>query len=94
MNSYKLKYTDRVTAIADLIEKSVIDENNNYINGTQGVVEIGLITLEEGTYDEDFNEITPAVYADGYHYDIMTSDVITFDSEISVQNPKHKFSGH
>lgn len=37
MNSYKLKYTDRVTAIADLIEKSVIDENNNYINGTQGV---------------------------------------------------------
>ena len=92
MNIYKLVYTDKETAIADLIAKGVIDEQG-YTNATQAVVDIGKIVQTDATYDEQGNEITPAIYADGYHYDVMTSDEIVFESEIQVTSPKHSFAG-
>ena len=95
MNIYKLKYTDKETAIADFITKDLIDAENNYKEGIQAVVEIGLIVLTEGTYDENFNEITAPIFADGYHYDIMSIQDIDFGSnEIVVNNPKHNFAGY
>ena len=81
MNIYKLKYTDKETAIANLIAKNVIDEEGNYINGTQAVVEIGLITIDE-------------VVIDGYHYDVMSEQEIEFENKIEVNNPKHTFAGY
>lgn len=95
MNIYKLKYTDKETAIADFIAKDLIDSENNYKEGIQAIVEIGLIVLTEVTYDEDFNEITAPIFADGYHYDIMSIQDIDFGSnEIVVNNPKHNFAGY
>ena len=44
MNIYKLHYTDKATADADLLAKGVyevIDGENIYTNGTQAVVYIG-----------------------------------------------------
>ena len=98
----KLKYTDKETAIADLLAKKVYIEIENldkeitlaYGQGIQAVVEIGLIVLENGTYDADFNEITAPVYADGYHYDVMSENEIKFDNSIEVKNPKHTFAGY
>jgi hypothetical protein len=81
MNISKLKYTDKETAIADLIAKNVIDKEGNYINGTQAVVEIGLITIDE-------------VVIDGYHYDVMSEQEIEFENKIEVNNPKHTFAGY
>ena len=55
----------------------------------------GLIVLENGTYDADFKEITAPVYADGYHYDVMSENKINFGkAEILVNNPKHTFAGY
>lgn len=94
---YKLKYTDRETAIADLISKGVYQEIEgelSYSEGIHAVVEIGLVVLTDGTYDEQGNEITPPVYADGYHYDIMAEKEIDFGAnEITPNNPKHTFAG-
>lgn len=77
---YKLKYTDKETAIADLLLKEVYiqtDESLSFGIGIQAIVEIGLI---EGV--------------DGYHYDIMSENTIDFgDNEIIVNNPKHSFWG-
>lgn len=101
MNIYKLKYTDKENAIADLLAKKVYVEVENlnkeitlaYGQGIQAVVEIGLIVLENGTYDADFNEITAPVYADGYHFDVMSEKEIDFGkNEIQVNNPKHIFA--
>ncbi len=97
---YKLKYTDKETAIADLLAKKVYVEVENldkeitlqYGQGIQAIVEIGLIVLENGTYDADFNEITAPVYADGYHYDVMSEKEIEFTNVIVVKNPKHTFA--
>ena len=96
----KLKYTDKETAIADLLAKKVYVEVENldkeitlaYGQGIQAIVEIGLIVLENGTYDADFNEITAPVYADGYHYDVMSENEIKFTNAIEVNNPKHIFA--
>jgi len=101
MYIYKLKYTDKETAIADLLAKKVYVEVENlnkeitlsYGQGIQAIVEIGLIVLENGTYDDKFNVITEPVYADGYHYDVMSENKIDFGSnEIQVKTPKHIFA--
>ena len=65
---YKLKYTDRETAIADLIAKGVYQEINeelSYGNGIQAVVEVGLLIDQEATFDEQGNLLTEPTYRDG-----------------------------
>lgn len=97
---YKLNYTDKEIAIKDFIKKGVFIEVENidkeivlsYGKGIQAVVEIGKIVLENGTYDADFKEITTPVFADGYAYDIMSDNVIVFESEIFPKNSKHGFA--
>ena len=94
VNIYKLKYADKETAIADLIAKGVINENYEYLNGTQAVVEIGLITDQEATFDEQGNLLTEPTYIEGYHFDIMSDNEIDFgDNEIFPNNSKHSFAG-
>jgi len=96
----KLKYTDKETAIADLLAKGVYKEVENlnkeiilsYGQGIQAIVEIGKIVLENGTYDSEFNEITAPIFADGYHYDVMSEKEIEFTNVIVVTNPKHTFA--
>ena len=94
---YKLKYPDRETALSDLITKGVYKEIEGeliYGEGVHAVVEVGLIINEEATFDEQGNLLTEPTYRDGYHFDIMTDNVIDFgESEIFPNNPKHTFAG-
>lgn len=103
MYIYKLKYSDKETAIADLLAKGVYVESEqvteqdteqvlSYGQGIQAIVEIGLIVLTNGTYDADFKEITAPIYADGYHFDVMSEKEIEFTNVIVVKNPKHTFA--
>jgi len=95
MNVYKLKYQNKESAVIDLKLKQIIDDEDNYINGTQAIVEIGKIILEQGTYDENLNEITPPIFAEGYHFDVMSIQEIDFGTnKIIVNNPKHSFAGY
>ena len=91
MNIYKLQYKDKETAMADLLAKGVYvetEEGLSYGSGIQAVVEIGIICLNQPT------EETPPIFADGYHYDIMSEQEIVFKNEIVVNNPKHSFAGY
>jgi len=102
MNIYKLKYTNKQAALIDLKAKNVyveqiVDDQTEltYGEGIQAVVEIGLIVLTHRTYDNEGNEITAPVYADGYHYDVMCIQDIDFGSaKIEPTNPKHAFAGY
>lgn len=97
MRIYKLKYTDKETAIADLISKEIyqeIDGGLSYGNGIHAVVEVGLIIDQEGTFDEQGNLLAEPTYRDCYHFDIMAEKEIDFgDNEIFPNNPKHTFAG-
>ena len=94
---YKLKYTDKETAIADLIAKGVFQEIEGemlYADGIDAVVEVGLIIDQEATFDEQGNLLSEPTYRDGYHFDIMTDIEINFgENEIFPDNPKHTFAG-
>lgn len=101
MNIYKLKYTDKETAIADLLAKGVyvevVFEEETYLEygeGIESVVEIGKIIKVPGTYDVNFNVITPPIYYDGYAYDVMCIQEIVFESEIFPVDCKHSFMGY
>lgn len=92
---YKLKYTNKETAVADLKAKGVYNEDLSFSNGIHAIVEVGKVILTDGTYDEQGNEITAPVYADGYHYDIMSEIEIDFGvNRIFPNNPKHEFAGY
>ena len=97
MKICKLKYTDRETAIADLISKGVYQEIEGemiYADGIDAVVEVGLIISEEATFDEQGNMLTEPTYRDGYHFDIMSEIEIDFgENEIFPNSPKHTFAG-
>jgi intein/homing endonuclease len=88
MNIIKLKYTDKQTAITDLLAKSVyveIDSELVYGEGVHAIVELGKIVL---------SEVEP-IFADGYHYDIMIEQEVDFaENAIIVNNPKHNFAGY
>jgi hypothetical protein len=94
MYIYKLKYNDRATVITDLIAKGVIDTNENNTSITQSVVELGVLILDYGTYDSNYNVITAPTYADGYHFDIMVNNAIDFGTaRVTPTNVKHAFLG-
>ncbi len=93
-NIYKLTYTDKATAVADLTAKGILVESTFqeetslvYGEGVAAVVEIGLIMLDPNT--------DPPIYADGYHYDVMSDNEYDFGSNlVEPKNPKHAFAGH
>ena len=97
MQIYKLQYPNKETALADLIAKGVYIESDNelsYGQGIHAIVEIGLIVDKEGTFDDEGNVLTDPIYFNGYHYDVMSENIITFENEIEVNNPKHSFAGY
>jgi hypothetical protein len=95
MKISKLKYTNKETAISDLLDKGVyvkqtIDEQEvlTFGEGIHAIVELGKIVINQPT-----EEIKP-IFADGYHYDVMSEQEIDFkENEIIVNNPKHGFLG-
>ena len=94
---YKLNYTDKETAIADLIAKGVYietEEGLSYGQGIQAIVEIGKVIQTQGTYDDEGNVITEPIYYNGYAYDVMSEQDIVFESEIFPKNSKHGFAGY
>ena len=101
MNIYKLKYTTKATAMKDLLKKGVYVETTfndvtslTYGTGIHAVVEIGQIVLTPAVI-EDMQVITEATYLDGYHFDVMSEQSISFGkAEIEVNNPKHEFAGY
>ena len=95
---YKLKYTDKETGIADLIAKGVYQEIEGemiYADGIDAVVEVGLITDQEATFDEHGNLLTEPTYREGYHFDIMSEIERDFGvNEIIPKHPMHTFAGY
>ena len=89
MKIYKLKYVNKETAISDLLDKGVYTEDLSFGEGIHAIVELGKIVINQPT-----EEIKP-IFAEGYHYDVMSEQEIDFkENEIVVNNPKHGFLGH
>lgn len=83
--TYQLKYPTKEIAIQDLLQKGIYTDDLQFGKNVQAIVEIGLIV------DTYIDEV--AVYFDGYHYDIMTDEVIDFEFIVVPKNPRHTFFG-
>jgi hypothetical protein len=98
---YKLTYQNKEQATADLKAKGILvevefngEKHEAYGEGVQAVVEIGLIMIEPPVMD-GMTIVTPPVYADGYHYDVMSENTYDFGANlVEPKNPKHAFAGH
>ena len=99
---YKLTYENKEQAIADLKAKGILievdgidgEKHEAYGNGVAAVVEIGLIMVTPPVMD-GMDIVTPPVYADGYHYDVMSENTYDFGANlVEPKNPKHAFAGH
>jgi hypothetical protein len=90
MNIFKLTYANKDQAVADLIAKNILvpqEEGYTYGEGVQAVVEIGIICLDPTA--------EPPVYANGYHYDVMSTEMYNFGANlVEPANPKHAFAGY
>ena len=75
---YKLKYTNKETAIADLKAKGVYDEDLSFGNGIHAVVEIGIVELIDGYHFDVMSEI----------------EIDFGANRIFPNNPKHTFAGY
>lgn len=98
---YKLTYTDKETAVKDLKAKGILvevefngEKHEAYGSGVQAVVELGLIMVTPPVM-EGMEIVTPPVYADGYHYDVMSENEYDFGANlVEPKNPKHAFAGY
>jgi len=90
MNIFKLTYIGKDQAVADLVAKNILvsqEEGYSYGEGVQAVVELGIICLDPTT--------EPPVYAEGYHYDVMSTEMYDFGANlVEPANPKHAFAGY
>ena len=101
MNIYKLTYENKDKALADLKAKGILvevefngEKHEAYGQGVQAVVELGLIMVTPPVMD-GMEIVTPPVYADGYHYDVMSENEYDFGANlVEPKNPKHAFAGH
>ena len=68
------------------------EDGNTYPTHKHSIVKLGNITLQQGTYDEDGNEVTPPVLSDKYHVDVLwnLSDD-TYDDEGNVVYADHPY---
>lgn len=100
-NIYKLTYSDKEQALADLKAKGILvevefngEKHEAYGSGVQAIVEIGLIMLTPPVID-GMEVVTEPIYADGYHYDVMSDNTYDFGANlVEPKNPKHAFAGH
>jgi hypothetical protein len=101
-NIFKLSYPNKEAAVADLKAKNILievegidgEKHEAYGNGVQAVVEIGLILLTPPVMD-GMEVIEEPIYADGYHYDVMSTELYDFGANlVEPKNPKHAFAGH
>ena len=98
---YKLTYENKEQATADLKEKGILievefngEKHEAYGEGVQAVVEIGLIMITPPVM-EGMEVIEQPIYADGYHYDVMSENTYDFGANlVEPKNPKHAFAGH
>jgi hypothetical protein len=91
MNIFKLTFINKEAAFADLTAKGILmptqEEGFTYGEGVQAVVELGIICLDP--------TVDPPLYADGYHYDVMSTEMYDFGANlIEPKNPKHAFAGY
>jgi hypothetical protein len=106
MRDYYLKFDtkEEFDSVMESINKRTVDLYTNVYYGDQNFIvdEIGPVLIQEPVNDEDFNEnfneIEPAVFDESYHVNLRLIGEEEFPAElidykIQVNSPSRQFSG-
>ena len=73
MKISKYEFIDEAQANSKIEGLGINEEGNPTHNHT--VVKLGYITISPATFDENGDEISPAVHSDKFHVDVMWKDL-------------------
>ena len=94
---YRLKYTDKSEAIADLVSKNILVEEEGEHIKTPGTSMVKFLQIPDqvGTYDEEGNELTPTTFIEGAHVDVISTQELDFEDKLvtNINTPYHTVAG-
>ena len=67
------------------------EDGNTYPTHKHSIVKLGNITLQQGVYSEDGEEITPPVLSEKYHVDVLWHLSDALDNEGNVVYADHPY---
>jgi hypothetical protein len=67
------------------------EDGNTYPTHKHSIVKLGNITLQQGVFDENGNEVTPPVLSDKYHVDVLWNLSDSYDDEGNVVYADHPY---
>ena len=67
------------------------EDGNTYPTHKHSIVKLGNITLQQGVYSEDGEEITPPVLSEKYHVDVLWNLSDSYDDEGNVVYADHPY---
>jgi len=96
---YEFDSKEKAQEKIDALPHSQDEEGNSYPSHKHTIVKLGFIAIQDATYDEQGDELTPAVLSDKYSVDVLWSDLDESpygwkSYEISIEgNGVHTFAG-
>jgi hypothetical protein len=96
---YEFDSQEKAQEKIDALPHSQDEEGNSYPSHKHTIVKLGFIAIQDATYDEQGDELTPAVLSDKYSVDVLWSDLDESpygwkSYEISIEgNGVHTFAG-
>lgn len=93
----KLFKYEFVSKLAFTRQLNQLKDEEGEVQGVKALIELGFIQLQNGSYDEEGNEIAAPLLSDKYCVDIIWKDDVEPDNfksyYVEPQNPKHKILG-
>ena len=74
IGKYEFENESIVDSLIKKLGVEIDDEGNEYPTHKNAIVKIGHFVVNPGTYDDDFNELTPPVLYDKFCVDILWHD--------------------
>lgn len=96
---YEFNSQEKAQEKIDALPHSQDEKGNSYPSHKHTIVKLGFIAIQDATYDEQGDELTPAVLSDKYSVDVLWSDLDESpygwkSYEISIEgNGVHTFAG-
>ena len=86
IGKYQFDNKEKAQVKIDSLGTATDDEGNQYPSHKHLIVNLGNITLQNGEYDEDGNEIAAPVLSSYWHLDVLWID-LEADEDGTIEHP-------
>ena len=83
---YEFNNKEQVETKINALGTATDEDGNEYPTHKHTIVQLGNIVLQQGTYDEDLNELTAPVLSDKWHVDVLWKN-LQADEDGAIDHP-------